>query len=145
MTQAPEEIAALKTAIVEDTEVYKTRKCRVCARTNPENASYCWFDGRPLVKDLNAGPMRIGSVPFPMPFYFSDGQPCGNFNELALGCNNHWDESRAILGEGMWPMFFGGMGRFDLAALAKQAALQPDLDRGLTMLLERLPADPDFL
>ena len=68
-----------------------------------------------------------------------------NFNELVLGCHKNWDKARSILAEGMWPMFFGGIGRFDLAAAVKQAAIQPDLDRGLSLFLDRLPADPDFL
>lgn len=89
--------------------------------------------------------MQAGSRPFPQPFYFGDGQACSCFNELVLACENRWDESRAILADGIWSTFFGGMGRIDLAAAANQAARDPDLDRALSQLLEKIPADPDFL
>jgi hypothetical protein len=80
-----------------------------------------------------------------MPFYFADGQMCANFNQLALACDERWDEAKALLAAGYWPTFFGTIGRLDLAAAAKQAAAEPDADLGLSLLLEKLPADPDAL
>ncbi|GIW81562.1 MAG: hypothetical protein KatS3mg105_3369 [Gemmatales bacterium] len=129
----------------DDTEVAKPRTCRVCHRVNPADAAFCHYDGRPLLKDADKKAVHAGSAPFPTPFYFSDGRPCRNFNELVLAANKNWEEARAILAEGMWPMFFGAIGRFDLASVAKQAFKQPDPDRALSDFLQRLPADPDFL
>jgi hypothetical protein len=84
-------------------------------------------------------------MPFPMPFYFSDGQVCGNFNQLALACDERWEEAKGLLAEGFWAGFFATIGRLDLSAAAKQAAVEPDRDLGLSLLLEKLPADPDAL
>jgi hypothetical protein len=84
-------------------------------------------------------------MPFPTAFYFGDGQACVNFNQLALACDNRWEEARGLLGEGVWATFFRGIGRLDLSTAAKQAAEDPDRDRGLSLLLEKLPADPDCL
>jgi hypothetical protein len=119
--------------------------CPVCSKINPAEANYCYYDGRPLSTARQQGPLQVGSLPFPTAFYFSDGQACANFNQLALACDNRWEEARSLLAEGIWPAFFGGIGRLDLAAAAKQAAGDPDRDRGLSQLLEQLPADPDCL
>jgi hypothetical protein len=122
-----------------------SRKCPACSKINPQDAFFCYFDGRLLSNENHQGPMNVGSLPFPTPFFFPDGQTCVNFNQLALACDNRWDEARALLGEGVWSTFFRGMGRLDLAAAAKQGAAEPDLDRGLSLMLEKLPADPDTL
>ena len=119
--------------------------CPACSRTNPAEALYCYYDGRPLSKDRQSGPMQLGSMPFSMPFYFTDGQACSNFNQLALACDEKWEEAKGLLGDGFWPTFFGGIGRLDLAAIAKRAATEPDRDFGLSMLIEKFPADPDAL
>jgi hypothetical protein len=84
-------------------------------------------------------------MPFANPFCFSDGQSCANFNQLALACDERWNEARRFLAEGVWQSFFTAMGRLDLASAAKQAAQEPDLDVGLTHLLEKFPADADAL
>lgn len=128
-----------------DSEERKPTRCPVCSRINPAEAYFCFFDGKPLFKDLQPMALPVGRLPFPAPFCFSDGQPCTNFNQLALACNNRWEEAREILAEAIWPTFFAAMGRLDLAAAARQAAKEPDRDRGLCQLLEKLPADPDFL
>jgi hypothetical protein len=120
-------------------------QCPACSRINPADAYYCYYDGRPLAKEGLQGPMHVGSMPFPMPFYFGDGQACANFNQLALACDERWDEAKGLLADGFWPTFFGGIGRLDLAAAAKRAAAEPDLDVGLSQLLEKFPADPDAL
>jgi hypothetical protein len=120
-------------------------QCPVCSKVNPQDAYYCYYDGRPLSKERQQGPLHVGNMPFAAPFYFADGQGCANFNQLALACDNRWEEARGLLVEGIWPTFFGGIGRLDLAAAAKLAAREPDHDRGLSQLLEKLPADPDCL
>jgi hypothetical protein len=114
-------------------------------KTNPDDASYCYHDGRPLLKDLAQGPLPVGSLSFSTPFYFSDRQACTNFNQLALACDKNWEEARDLLIGGMWPPFFGSIGRFDLVRAAELAARDPDRDQALSQLLQKLPADPDFL
>jgi hypothetical protein len=121
-----------------------SRQCPACSRTNPAEADYCHYDGRPLSKERQEGPLHVGTLLFAMPFYFADGQVCANFNQLALACDERWEEARALLAAGYWPTFFGTIGRLDLAA-AKQAAAEPDADLGLSLLLEKFPADPDAL
>jgi hypothetical protein len=128
-----------------DSTIPRPRRCPACSRLNPAEAYYCHHDGAPLLKDLQQLPSNVGSVPFPTPFCFADGRACINFNQLALGCNNHWEEAGALLTDGIWPSFFAAIGRLDLAAAAKQAAQEPDHDRGLSQLLEKLPADAEFL
>jgi hypothetical protein len=118
-------------------------QCPVCSKLNPADAGYCYYDGTSLSGDRKQGPVRVGNIPFPTPFYFSDGQACANFNQLALACANRWEEARRLLAEGIWPLFFGGIWRHDLAAAATQLATEPDLDRALSGLLEILPADPE--
>ncbi len=121
------------------------RQCPACSKINPEDACYCYYDGRPLSGERQDGPMKMGAMPFPMPFYFSDGQACANFNQLALACDERWEEARELLSAGYWATFFGGMGRLDLVAAAKRAATEPDRDLGLSQLLEKFPADTDAL
>src|SRR5688500_5471675 len=102
-----------------------SRQCPACSKTNPDDALYCYYDGRNLSKDRQEGPLQLGTLPFPMPFCFPDGQACANFNQLALACAERWDEACGLLKAGYWPTFFGSMGRLDLAMAAKQAADQP--------------------
>lgn len=122
-----------------------SRQCPACSKTNPADADYCYYDGRPLSKERQEGPVHVGTLMFPMPFHFADGQMCANFNQLALACDERWEEAKALLAAGYWPIFFGTIGRLDLAAAAKQAAAEPDADLALSLLLEKLPADPDAL
>ena len=128
-----------------DSEVRMPRQCAVCSKTNPAEAHYCYYDGSSLSNERQQGPMPMGTLPFPMPFYFANGQACANFNQLALVCDERWEEARRLLAEGYWPTFFGCNGRLDLVEVAKQAAKEPDLDVGLSHLLEKLPVDPDAL
>ncbi len=120
-------------------------RCPACSRANPADAFYCYFDGKPLFDDLQLRPAHIANVPFPSPFCFSNGQACANFNQLALTCNNLWEESRQLLTEGIWTTFLASLGRLDLANLARQVAREPDPDRGLSQLIAKFPADPQFL
>jgi hypothetical protein len=116
-------------------------RCPICSRANPPEAYYCYFDGGALSKG-QTGPLQIGTLPFTRKFFFADGHSCGNFNELALACNSHWDEAKGLLSEDFWPNFFRSMGRLDLAEVARLAGLEPNRDFGMAKLLEKLPADP---
>jgi hypothetical protein len=80
-----------------------------------------------------------------MPFSFSDGEGCSNYNQLVLACDRRWNEARNYLVNGTWKSFFSTIGRADLATLALQSANQADTDLGLCQLLESLPADAEAL
>jgi hypothetical protein len=119
--------------------------CPACSKRNPKGAAYCYYDGRALSDKGQGGPLHIGTLAFPMPFCFASGQTCANFNQLALACDERWNEARGLLANGTWPSFFSAIGRLDLAAAATRAAKEADLDVGLSLLLEQLPADPKAL
>ena len=120
-------------------------QCPTCARINPANAAYCYYDGRGLHQAALNGPLGLGTRPFSLPFSFSDGHGCANYNQLVLACDRHWNEARGYLANGVWKSFFAAIGRADLAALAMREANQTDPDIGLCNLLERLPADAEAL
>jgi hypothetical protein len=120
-------------------------QCPTCSRVNPANASYCYYDGRGLHEAALNGPLGLGTRPFPLPFSFSDGHGCSNYNQLVLACDRRWNEARTYLVNGTWKSFFGAIGRADLAILAALSANQGDPDIGLCHLLERLPADAEAL
>jgi hypothetical protein len=114
--------------------------CSHCSRLNPNDASYCYFDGQLLQGHGAArGALNAGIQPFPSPFVFASGQSCRNFDQLALAFQQHWADARDLLRQGVLERFVGGLGRADLALAARTAAAFPDLDRGLDQLLARLP------
>jgi hypothetical protein len=128
-----------------DFEVPMPLQCPTCSKVNPADAVYCYYDGRSLKAGGPEGPVGLGTSPFPLPFCFADGQSCANFNQLALACDERWGEARRLLAEGIWHAYFASIGRLDLAAAARQAAAEPDLDVGLSHLLEQLPVAGDTL
>lgn len=114
--------------------------CRQCSRVNPDEAYYCYFDGAALAgRAASAGPINLGAQPFPSPFVFPSGAVCRNFDQLAMACQQHWEEAAGALGEGHFGAFFSGLGRADLARAARDAAAFPDRNRGLDQLLGKLP------
>jgi hypothetical protein len=128
-----------------ESEGFKPIRCPTCSRVNPAQAAYCFYDGRTLNATGDAGPVGLGTRPFPLPFSFSDGQGCSNYNQLVLACDRHWNEARTNLHNGTWETFFSTIGRADLAVLAKHSARETDPDLGLCRLLEGLPADAEAL
>ncbi len=115
--------------------------CTKCHRVNPAAAIYCYFDGSVLPgHGKNGGPLNAGVMPFTSPFVFPSGRRCKNFDELSLGCLQEWPQAVDLLQQGFFESFLGGNGRADLAQVARQAAKFPDRDRGLDMLIERLPS-----
>jgi hypothetical protein len=117
-----------------------TRVCRQCARVNPADAVFCYWDGA-LLAGGAGGPINAGSAPFPSQFVFPGGQVCRNFDQLATACLQHWPAAVDLLKQGFFASFFGAMGRPDLAKAAQQAATYPDADRGLDQLLAKLPTN----
>ncbi len=112
--------------------------CAQCQRVNPMDAFYCYYDGTALAGRAG-GPVHPGSAPFPTPFVFPGGQSCKNFDQLATVCQEYWKEAVTLLKQGFLYSFLGGIGRVDLAMVAKEAAEYPDADRGLDQLLAKLP------
>jgi hypothetical protein len=116
--------------------------CFKCSRVNPEDAAYCYHDGAVLAgHSRNGGPVAAGSAPFRSPFVFPSGQQCRSFDELALACQNDWASARELLQQGFFESFLSGLGRADLAQSAREAARFPDHDRGLDLLLDKLPTN----
>ena len=98
-----------------------------------------------LTKPALNGPLGFGTRAFSLPFSFSDGEGCSNYNQLVLACDQRWNEARTYLVNGIWKSFFCAIGRIDLANLAMLSAKQSDPDGGLCQLLEGLPADAEAL
>src|SRR5260370_290454 len=81
--------------------------CRICGRTNPEEAVYCHFDGVFLQSGQRLGPEDVAHAPFAQALYFPSGDPCQNFDQLALTCQKHWQETWNLLKDGMLAAFLG--------------------------------------
>jgi hypothetical protein len=89
----------------------------------------------------NRGPVNTGSQPFPNQFVFPSGKVCCNFDQLALACHENWKETQELLQQGFLETFLGGLGRTDLALAAREAARNPDRDRGMDQFLSQLPSE----
>lgn len=116
-----------------------SHSCKSCSRTNPDDARYCYFDGALLNGHGSAGPLAIGTQPFPLAFVFPSGRSCQNFDQLALACWNERAEALEALKEGDLARFLSGLGRADLAKAARDAAKAANLERALDDLLDKLP------
>jgi hypothetical protein len=111
--------------------------CPLCSRLNPADASFCFHDGSAL-----AGAGRLtspGAVQFPRPFVFPNGDACRSYDQLAMGCQRNWGTSLSLLSQGAFRLFFRDLGRLDLAAAANEASSFPDPERGLDLLLAKMP------
>jgi hypothetical protein len=116
--------------------------CSKCSRANPGDAIYCYFDGFVLAgHGQRGGPVAVGAQTFANPFVLPSGRQCRSFNELALACQEEWAAAGDMLKEGYLESFLSGLGRVDLALVAREAARFPDRDRGLDQLLAKLPSD----
>jgi hypothetical protein len=115
--------------------------CRQCLRTNPDEATFCHFDGYTLVQREGSGPVRVGQQPFLSPLVMASGRTCRNFDELALACHDNPDEAIDLLRQGFLANFLGNIGRLDLAMAARKAGQAVDARRGLDEFLGRLPGD----
>jgi len=116
--------------------------CSRCTRVNPPDALYCYFDGTVLSRSgTNEGPINTGTRPFPHHFTFPSGTVCDNFDQLALACHENWKEALELLQQGYLENFLGGLGRADLARMAREAAKFPDGERALDQFLSKLPSE----
>src|SRR5688572_19545426 len=115
--------------------------CAKCSRANPDEASYCYYDGSILGGHAtNGSPLPTGAQTFPHQFVFPSGKACSNFDQLALAFQENWKEATDLLQQGFVEAFLGGLGRADLALAAREAARFPDRDRGMDQLLAKLPS-----
>src|SRR5205823_2207662 len=71
---------------------------------------------------------------------FPSGRTCANFDELVRVSFERWEEARELLKDGAFAGFLGGLGRSDLARLARQAMASADFDRALDEFLCGLPS-----
>src|SRR5262249_1304205 len=84
---------------------FMSQTCAHCARINPLDALYCYYDGSALNGAHANGAQAVGAQAFPTPFVFRDGHHCGNFDELALGCQGHWADALDLLKNGTLEQF----------------------------------------
>src|SRR5262245_60349150 len=72
--------------------------CPSCSRVNPDDALFCYHDGRPLGDpSRRARAVDPSRQRFPMPFVFPGGRACHTFDELALACHDQWESARDLL------------------------------------------------
>jgi len=114
--------------------------CPRCQRTNPEAASYCYFDGALLQGAGNGA--AIGQLI--REFVFPSGRRCKSFDEFAAGCQEEWVAARDLLRKGVFQQFFGSVGRADLVRAAQEAMGNQDGDIGLSSFLGSLPISRTF-
>lgn len=74
--------------------------CKQCSHINPDEASFCYFDGVILAHHGAGGPINAGSQPFPSQFVFPSGQVCRNFDQLAMTCQKNWPQAVDLLKHG---------------------------------------------
>ncbi|MCI0461717.1 MAG: hypothetical protein L0Z62_32600 [Gemmataceae bacterium] len=108
--------------------------CPRCKSTNPDSASFCYFDGEAL-----RGAQTGASGQLPHEFVFPSGRRCRTWDELASGCQEEWTTARDLLRRGFFQQFFTSCNRHDLAKTAAESMRQPDPNVGLTNLLACLP------
>lgn len=88
---------------------------------------------------MEAGPRDPARAPFPVEFTFPSGSVCRNFDQLALTCNERWDEAWQLLQGGQLKAFLTRLGRADLVAAANEAVRRGP-DEGVDLFLARLPS-----
>jgi hypothetical protein len=114
--------------------------CSRCSRVNPEEASFCYFDGIGLGGRSHAS--AGVQMDFPKPIRYPSGKTCSNFNELASTILSDWTVSLDMMKKGEFGTFFSGIGRLDLAMVATESAKHPEPVQGLDQFLARLPSQP---
>ncbi len=115
--------------------------CPKCAKSNPQEAVYCYYDGFVLGgAAAGTGPLAINTLSFLSPFVFPNGRSCLNFDDLAIACHEESKSASELLKQGFLESFFASIGRIDLSMAAKEAAKFPDSNRALDELLGKFPS-----
>ncbi len=110
--------------------------CPRCKRANPDDATYCYFDGFVLQQGAVATPLGQLAREFVFP---SSGRRCRTVEDLAQGCLTEWTAARDLLHRGDFERFFGQTGRLDLSRTAQDASTNPDADVALLQFVNSLP------
>src|SRR4051812_24892562 len=111
--------------------------CPRCQRSHPDVAVYCHHDGTMLRQGAAAASGQMLHE-----FVFPGGRRCRTFDDLVQACYIEWDEARQLLADGAFAGFMSGIGRADLAKLAREGQAQADRDIALTNFITGLPASP---
>ena len=100
--------------------------CPLCSRAEPgrgrciaATTARRLGDGAP-----RAARSRSGHSRFPVRSFSPPAAFCRNFDELVLACEEHWEEARDLLREGLLEGFLSGLGRPDLAFAARRGAAE---------------------
>lgn len=109
--------------------------CPSCQRTNPEAATYCYFDGQALRAHAGAG----AAQKLPAEFAFPSGRRCRTFDELAQAIQEEWAAAREMLQRGAFAQYFAAHGRLDLVRAIEEARAQSQPDLALTSFANALP------
>lgn len=117
------------------------QQCPRCRRTNPSDASFCWFDG---VNLRGTGTGLVGTSDLGRDFIFPSGRRCRTFDQLVAGCSDDWGAAKNLLRQGGLRQFLAGIGRMDLAVAADRAAGSVDLDLSLDQLLAQFPTSEEL-
>ncbi|RLS25429.1 MAG: hypothetical protein DWH70_05270 [Planctomycetota bacterium] len=116
--------------------------CSRCSRVNPEEASFCYFDGIGLGGKSHAS--AGVQMDFPKPIRYPSGKTCSNFNELASTILSDWAISLDMLKKGEFGTFFSGIGRLDLAMVATESANTPSQCKAWINSLRAFPLSPSL-
>lgn len=109
--------------------------CPSCQRTNPEAATYCYFDGQALRAHAGAGTAQR----LPAEFAFPTGRRCKTFDDLAQAIQEEWPAARELLQRGAFAEYFAAHGRLDLVRAIEEARAQSQPDLALTAFANALP------
>ena len=117
------------------------QSCPRCKRANPDEATYCYFDGFVLQQGAVVSPLGQLSREFVFPLC---GKRCRSVEEIAQTCQVEWDEARDLLRRGDFERHFGQSGRLDLSRTAQEAQENPDPDVALLQFINNLPVSPNL-
>ncbi len=114
--------------------------CPRCRRANPNEATYCYFDGFVLRQGAAVSPVGQLAREFVFP---ASGRSCRSVEDIAQSCQVEWTEARDLLARGEFLRYFGQAGRLDLSRAAQEAQANPDADVALLQFVNNLPVAPN--
>src|SRR5260370_20814909 len=114
--------------------------CPRCRRANPNEATYCYFDGFVLREGAAVSPVGQLAREFVFP---ASGRSCRSVEDIAESCEVEWTEARDLRARGEFLRYFGQAGRLDLSRAAQEAQANPDADVALLQFVNNLPVAPN--